>query len=82
MLLGKLKKDISFALQRGTIAQVTTRALDGYAWPARARPRSSEDEEELLPALNRRAGGLGSLNSLFVLADNLSLSTWQVQDGL
>ncbi len=36
---GKLKKDISFALRRGTIAQVTTHlALDGYAWPARARP--------------------------------------------
>jgi hypothetical protein len=44
----KLKKDISFALRRGTIAQVTTHhhhhhALDGcawlrgYAWPARRR---------------------------------------------
>jgi hypothetical protein len=31
VLLGKLKKDISFALRRGTIAQVTTHALDGYA---------------------------------------------------
>jgi hypothetical protein len=30
--LGKLKKDISFALRRGTIAQVTTHhALDGFA---------------------------------------------------
>jgi hypothetical protein len=38
VLLGKLKKDISFALRRGTIAQVTKHALDGYAWPARARP--------------------------------------------
>jgi hypothetical protein len=45
VLLGKLKKDISFALRRGTIAQVTTHhlALDGcayagYAWPVRARP--------------------------------------------
>ncbi len=38
VMLGKLKKDISFALRRGTIAQVTTHALDGYAWPARARP--------------------------------------------
>ena len=35
---GKLEKDISFALRRGTIAQVTTHALDGYARPARARP--------------------------------------------
>jgi hypothetical protein len=41
VLLGKLAKDISFALRRGTIAQVTTHhhlALDGCAWPARARP--------------------------------------------
>ncbi len=30
VLVGKLKKDISFALRRGTIAQVTTHALDGY----------------------------------------------------
>jgi hypothetical protein len=37
VLLGKLKKDISFALRRGTIVQVTTHALDGYAWPARRR---------------------------------------------
>ena len=37
VLVGKLKKDISFALRRGTIAQVTTHALDGYAWPARCR---------------------------------------------
>jgi hypothetical protein len=37
VLLGKLKKYISFALRRGTIAQVTTHALDGYAWPARRR---------------------------------------------
>jgi hypothetical protein len=38
LLLGKFKKDVSFALRRGTIAQVTAHALDGYAWPARARP--------------------------------------------
>ncbi len=34
MLVGKLKKDIPFALRRGTIAQVTTHhnlALDGFA---------------------------------------------------
>jgi hypothetical protein len=37
VLLGKLKKGISFALRRGTIAQVTTLSLDGYAWPARRR---------------------------------------------
>jgi hypothetical protein len=53
VLVGKLKKDISFALRRGTIAQVTT-ALD-------AAQRAAEDE---LLALNRRAGGLGSLDSL------------------
>jgi hypothetical protein len=48
VLLGKLKKDISFALRRGTIAQGTT-ALDACQCAA---------EDELL-ALNRRAGGLG-----------------------
>ncbi len=48
VLLGKLKKDISFALRRGTIAQVTTHALDGCACPARRRPQR---------------GGLGSLDS-------------------
>jgi hypothetical protein len=37
VLVGKLKKDISFALRRGTIAQVTT-ALD-------AAQRAAEDEE-------------------------------------
>jgi hypothetical protein len=37
VLPGKLKKNISFALRRGTIAQVTTHALDGYACPARRR---------------------------------------------
>jgi hypothetical protein len=34
VLLGKLNKDISFALRRGTIAQVTKHhhlALDGFA---------------------------------------------------
>jgi hypothetical protein len=31
VLVGELNKDISFALRRGTIAQVTdTHALDGY----------------------------------------------------
>ena len=51
VLLGKLKKDISFALRRGTIAQVTTHALD-------AAQRAVENESV---ALNRRAGRLGSL---------------------
>jgi hypothetical protein len=37
VLVGKLSKDISFALRRGTVAQVTTHALDGYARPARRR---------------------------------------------
>jgi hypothetical protein len=37
VLVGKLKKDISFALRRGTIAQVTTHALD-------AAQRVAEDE--------------------------------------
>ncbi len=69
VLLGKLKKDISFALRRGTIAQVTTHhhlALDGFAWlrlASRLRlasARSSAEDEELLPpALNRRAAGDG-----------------------
>jgi hypothetical protein len=63
VLLGKLKKDISFALRRGTIAQVTTHhALDATL----ATPGQRAAEAELL-ALNRRAGGLGSLNSFFVL---------------
>jgi hypothetical protein len=43
VLVGKLKKDISFALRRGTIAQVTTHhhhhlALDGFAWLRLASP--------------------------------------------
>ena len=42
VLVGKLKKDISFALRRGTIAQVTTHALD-------AAQRAVEDEELLAP---------------------------------
>ena len=40
VLLGKLKKDISFALRRGTIAQVTTHALD-------AGQRAAEDDLDL-----------------------------------
>ena len=36
--MSKFKKDISFALRRGTIAHVTT-ALDGYA-----AQRAAEDE--------------------------------------
>ncbi len=42
-----IKRDIPFALRRGSIGQVTTHALDGYARPAR---RSSAEDEEL--ALN------------------------------
>ena len=60
VLLGKLKKDISFALRRGTIAQVTTHhhlALDGCAWLRLANARSSAEDEELLPALNRQSTG-------------------------
>jgi hypothetical protein len=61
VLVGKLKKDVSFALRRSTIAKVTTHhALD-------AAQRAAEDEELL--ALNRRADGLGSLNNLFFRAD-------------
>jgi hypothetical protein len=37
VLVSKLNKGISFALRRGTIAQVTTHALDGCACPARGR---------------------------------------------
>jgi hypothetical protein len=73
-----IKRDIPFALRRGTIGQVTTHhhALDGFAWLRPPSARSSAEDEELLPphALNRRAtgggrraGGLGSLNSLFLL---------------
>jgi hypothetical protein len=55
VLVGKLKKDIYFALRRGTIAQVTTHhALDGYAWlrlpSAPPRMRSS------LPSTDGQAG--------------------------
>ncbi len=60
VLLGKFKKDVSFALRRGTIAQVTTHhhlALDGCAWRRLANARSSAEDEELLPALNGRATG-------------------------
>ena len=39
VLLGKLKKDISFALRRGTIAQVTT-ALDAGQRAAEAELRA------------------------------------------
>ena len=53
VLLGKFKKDVSFALRRGTIAQVTTHALDGYAWPARARPPRMRSS---LPSTDGQAG--------------------------
>jgi hypothetical protein len=62
VLLGKLKKDISFALRRDTIAQVTTHhhALDGYAWPARARPpvraRPRMRRRSSLPSTDGQAG--------------------------
>jgi hypothetical protein len=61
-----IKRDIPFALRRGTIGRVTTHALD-------AAQCAAEDEEELL-ALNRRAGGLGSLNSFFLLCMLISIS--------
>ena len=54
VLVGKLKKDISFALRRGTIAQVTT-ALD-------AGQRAAEDEL----ALNV-AGGIAKQSLLTTL---------------
>ncbi len=64
VLVSKFNKDISFALRRGTIAQVTTRkALDGYACPVRARPSRMRSS---LPS-TRRAGALGSLDSLVLL---------------
>ncbi len=53
VLVGKLKKDISFALRRGTIAQVTT-ALDAA---------HSAAQDEARP----QRGGLGSLDSLLFL---------------
>jgi hypothetical protein len=49
VLLRKLNKDISLALRRGTNAQVSTHALDGYA-----AQRAAENER----------GGSGSLDSL------------------
>jgi hypothetical protein len=62
VLEGKLKKDISFALRRGTIARVTHQALDAtLATPPSAPPRMSSSR----PSTDeRRAGGLGSLGSL------------------
>ena len=62
VLVGKFNKDISFALRRGTIAQVTTHhALDGCACPARARPPRMRSS---LPATDGQNCGLGSLISL------------------
>jgi hypothetical protein len=57
VLLGKFKKDISFALRRGTIAQVTSHhhlALDGCAWLRLATPgqRAAEDEIDRLDLSN------------------------------
>ena len=55
VLVGKLKEDISFALRRGTIAQVTTQhALDGYARPARARPPRTRSSS--VPSTDEQAG--------------------------
>ena len=51
VLVGKLNKDISFELRRGTIAQVTTHALDGCACSARARPSRMRSSSS-----TRRAG--------------------------
>ena len=68
VLLGKFKRDVSFALRRGTIAQVTTHhhhlALDGftyagctyagYAWPTRARPPRMRSSSLPLPSIDER----------------------------
>ncbi len=52
VLVGMLKKDISFALRRGTIAKVTThQALDATL----ATPAQRAAEDEFLRALNRQA---------------------------
>jgi hypothetical protein len=56
------RDDIPFALRRGTIGQVTTHhhlALDGCAWLRPPSARSSAEDKELPPALNRRAAGDG-----------------------
>jgi hypothetical protein len=45
VLVGKLKKDISFALRRGTIAQVTTHQACPRRYAGYARPARREDEE-------------------------------------
>ena len=62
VLVSKFKEDLSFALRRGTIAQVTTHhALDGCAWlrlpSAPSRMRSS------LPSTDEQAGWLASFVS-------------------
>jgi hypothetical protein len=73
VLVGKLNKDISFALRRGTSAQVTTphhhhhhhHALDGFAWLRLASPGfawlrlATPAQRALAHALNRRAAGDG-----------------------
>jgi hypothetical protein len=91
----KFNKDISFALRRGTIAQVTTHhhALDGLAATPGQRAlvrTSAEDEEELLPALNRRATGrrvgiakqslVTMLISFFSLSLLLQAGPWLLPD--
>ena len=48
-----IKRDIPFALRRGTIGQVTTHALDGYARPVRARPPRMRSS---LPSTDGQAG--------------------------
>ncbi len=84
MLLGKFNKDVSFALRRGTIAQVTTHlALDGFAWLRLANARSSAEDEELalnvagclrgdVPFLetSRRAGQVAQVASCSIAATN------------
>ncbi len=70
VLVGKLKKDISFALRRGTIAQVTThQALDDAQRALVRRGRGA-------PCPQKTRRGLGSLDSLllFLLPQEVALT--------
>jgi hypothetical protein len=72
VLVGKLKKDISFALRRGTIAQVTT-ALDVAQQAAEDESLPSTDDHTgigrtpLLPSISLICSYLLISSSLFML---------------
>ncbi len=71
VLLGKLKKDISFALRRGTIAQVTAiHALDGYACPARAQ--DMQPQPVLVDVCGRRTRAIRQHSSAMMSSSPLT----------